>query len=1172
MVERTATGDGAVFARATAIVRPSRRAAARWLPLLAAFAAAVVVLAGVAVVDRAEQQQFQQGQREEVLYQVSAARAGLEKALHTRLSLVHSLAAQMVANPSLQPGDFELFARRMRSLQPDAGRLALARGTTITDVYPLERDEALVGVDLASLPEWRDAVLRALSTGQLVVGDPAYLATSGADVVAYLPIVLPNAEHGTTDPFWGLALLFMQIEPLLDEAGIADGAAGLRWALRGRDGIGAQGEVFFGDPGLFEASPVALDVALPGGAWRLAAVPIGGWSATAPSSWWIRGGGGLLAMLVGSLVYFLVRDPTRLREAVDRATAAVAASERRFRALIDNSSDLIVLLDRQGTNLFASPSAARLLGYRPGELLGRSAFEIVHGDDREATAAVFDALVERPGQSTAARYRLRTVDGSWRWMEAVATNLLDDPSVGAVVVNCRDVTEQVEAYEALEERVRERTRELAGLLDVSRAVASSLEFDAVVELILEQTRQVLDYTGVRLWLVEGDEIVLLAERGPQERPGAVGSRSPLASRFVVHEACRRRRALVVPSAAEDTPLARGLRAGMEAVGDRSLEYVQSFVIAPLVARDRVVGALTFGHAEPNRYTERHAELAMAFANQAAVAFENARLHDQAAQRLRDLEVLYQADERLHHSLNAEDVFAALVDVAHAIMGADKTALLVWDADGERLRTAAHRGWRTKVVEQVSFALGEGNVGRVAATGEPLVVEDLASHPNAHRVILEEEDVRSCIHVPVRLEGRVLGVFNVNYTTPRSFSAGDQRLVTALAQRAALAIGNAGLHEQSERRSREVEALHRADEVLHRSLRLSDVLQAFVDVAADILAADKTSILVWDERRERLVIGAMHGFGPEMARLSLEPGQGIAGVVASTRQPVVVEDAPADPRVVRTVVDREGVRSLMAIPILLGDEVFGVFGVNYCQSHRFTSEEQRTLLGLAQRTALAIENAHLYEQAQQAAALEERQRLARDLHDAVTQTLFSASLIAEALPKIWQRDPAAGAERTEELRQLTRGALAEMRMLLLELRPSALAEANLDQLLHQLGDAVAGRTRVPVAVSAEVHGKLPAEVQVAFFRVAQEALNNAAKHADASRVEVRVHSSGDCADLTIRDDGRGFDPSSVPGGHFGLGMMRERAEAIDARVEVTSAPGQGTTVALSWTNTESRREQ
>jgi signal transduction histidine kinase len=203
-----------------------------------------------------------------------------------------------------------------------------------------------------------------------------------------------------------------------------------------------------------------------------------------------------------------------------------------------------------------------------------------------------------------------------------------------------------------------------------------------------------------------------------------------------------------------------------------------------------------------------------------------------------------------------------------------------------------------------------------------------------------------------------------------------------------------------------------------------------------------------------------------------------------------------------------------------------------------------------------------------AAGEERQRLARDLHDAVSQTLFSVSIMAEVLPRIYERDQAEGRRRLEELRQLTRGALAEMRMLLLELRPAALADTSLPDLLRHLAEAVTARARIPVELSVETQADLPPEVRVALYRIAQEALNNVAKHAEATQAQMTLcdlqpEDGGATLELVVRDDGTGFDPSSVGAGRLGLGIMAERAAEIGARLHVESAPGEGTTVRASW---------
>jgi signal transduction histidine kinase len=217
--------------------------------------------------------------------------------------------------------------------------------------------------------------------------------------------------------------------------------------------------------------------------------------------------------------------------------------------------------------------------------------------------------------------------------------------------------------------------------------------------------------------------------------------------------------------------------------------------------------------------------------------------------------------------------------------------------------------------------------------------------------------------------------------------------------------------------------------------------------------------------------------------------------------------------------------------------------------------------VAERTA---ELNRLYEQAKETATLAERNRLARELHDSVTQTVFSAKLTAEVLPKLWERDPAVAKEKLEDLRRLTSGALAEMRSLLVELRPAALVEADLAELLSNLVAAAQTRTPAVIVVDAQKGSRLPPDAQEAFYRIAQEALNNALKHAQASAIRVALAREAGRVRLEVADDGIGFDPATASsGGHFGLGIMRERALAAGAELVLDAAPGRGARITLIW---------
>jgi PAS domain S-box-containing protein len=194
---------------------------------------------------------------------------------------------------------------------------------------------------------------------------------------------------------------------------------------------------------------------------------------------------------------------------------------------------------------------------------------------------------------------------------------------------------------------------------------------------------------------------------------------------------------------------------------------------------------------------------------------------------------------------------------------------------------------------------------------------------------------------------------------------------------------------------------------------------------------------------------------------------------------------------------------------------------------------------------------------------DRTRLARDLHDAVTQTLFSASLTAEVLPDLWEMDEDEAKRSTEELRQLTRGALAEMRTLLLELRPAALTQTRLSDLIKQLCDAFIGRSRLPITLTIEGERDLPPEVQVACYRIAQESLNNVFKYARATKVDVGLFLSKTGLRFEVCDNGIGFDITSSKPTSLGLRIMRERAEAIGADLHISSTPGSGTCLELIW---------
>ncbi len=254
------------------------------------------------------------------------------------------------------------------------------------------------------------------------------------------------------------------------------------------------------------------------------------------------------------------------------------------------------------------------------------------------------------------------------------------------------------------------------------------------------------------------------------------------------------------------------------------------------------------------------------------------------------------------------------------------------------------------------------------------------------------------------------------------------------------------------------------------------------------------------------------------------------------------------------------RSVLGARMQVADKVIGYLLVESVTAEFFSDSHADRLRAVADQAGAALSNAQLAGRVSELAAAEERQRLARDLHDAVNQTLWTAALTAESLLTQVDGDSQI-ATRVDRLRKLTRGALSEMRALLLELRPLELAGVDLGELIGHLVTALEGRRSLDVQVELDAL-KLEPEAHVALYRIAQEAISNVAQHAEAETLRVRLH-AGPPVELVVEDDGTGFDYDRLPAGHFGLRNMRDRAGAIGADFSMYSEPERGTTVRVVW---------
>lgn len=291
--------------------------------------------------------------------------------------------------------------------------------------------------------------------------------------------------------------------------------------------------------------------------------------------------------------------------------------------------------------------------------------------------------------------------------------------------------------------------------------------------------------------------------------------------------------------------------------------------------------------------------------------------------------------------------------------------------------------------------------------------------------------------------------------------------------------------------------------------------------------------------------------------------------------LTMDQTPSDLATFRQWFEDHNIHALVIAPMMIGQSFLGGLGLGGSEQLK---EEIIKSEDLIERMAFDLtsltQDAILLDKTLTLVASDERNRLARDLHDSVTQMLFTATLLTDVLPQVWRKDPEQGFQMLDKLRRLNRGALAEMRTLLIELRPAALHNIPLSELLSQLTEAITSRSGVPFELSIEKIPLLPDDVQEAFYRIAQEALNNVIKHAQAIRVMVSLSRSQLSLDdhgkptlqvsLEVQDDGVGFSTGIDKPGHLGITIMRERAATISADLAIDSHPGHGTLVSLVWT--------
>ncbi len=722
----------------------------------------------------------------------------------------------------------------------------------------------------------------------------------------------------------------------------------------------------------------------------------------------------------------------------------------------------------------------------------------------------------------------------------------------------------------------------------------SSELNEVLQAFLDQLRGIVDCDACAFLLLEGDVLHVAAGHGFSSP--ALGDRFDLGQQPGLRQLLADGLAVVLSDIGPDSPFAMwagsgGMRAG---------------VAAPMIHVERAVGLILLLKHEPDYYSHKDGQWAMALAHQAAMALENARLHAESRRRARQLEAVSQVSHRVASILEVDALIVQVVHLIRETFGHYQAHIFLVDGRAQEIVLRECSGPADEALKRRGLRLKigvEGITGWVAASGEALICNDVSQEPRYHPDELLP-GTRSELAVPLRLGDVVVGVLDVQSEHLEAFHEDDCRAFQILADQVAIAVENANLFEQTGRQYEAMRVLHNISLEIASRLDTDEVLAEILKQAVRFLRAKGSSLALLDPATQLVRLVAIHNLPPEYQGVTLQLGEGAAGYSIATGSPLIVNDyqqwAARSPIFQNSPFD-----AIVSVPLRWEAQVFGSLNVIDIGKRRPFHEEDAQLLSLfGDLVSIALKNAELYGQVKQAGEVleqtvesrtrelttakaeiaqkadelsrllaltvrvqeEERTRIALDLHDGsnqlITGTLFELQAAQESLRA--SRAEAA-VQKLEIAKGLLRSIEAENRRIISGLRPPILdAQGLIPALKWHAGHF---RETYGLACAVRITGKpsrLPPETEVAIFRIVQEAMNNVGAHAKARNVNVIVEGGPRQLRVVVEDDGVGFDYQGAlgaPRGHMGLVGMRERARGIGGHLDVRSTVGRGTKVRL-----------
>ncbi len=537
--------------------------------------------------------------------------------------------------------------------------------------------------------------------------------------------------------------------------------------------------------------------------------------------------------------------------------------------------------------------------------------------------------------------------------------------------------------------------------------------------------------------------------------------------------------------------------------------------------------------------------------------------------------LHRASLELVKDVSLEHLLEQIVKVAREQVGARYAALGVLDETGNLVRFIP-LGLSEEEIRRIGHPpVGRGLLGELMHAEQPVRIPVIEAHPKSAGFPLHHPHMTSFLGAPIRAGDRQLGqLYLADKIGAPEFTADDEMILQMLAAYAATAIQNARLVERMKerdaaltRRSEDLALLNEVASALTSSLELDEILNKTLSIVMGYMKVEAGEIFLLEDDRETLRMVLHRGQAAEAfwAHSRFKIGEGLIGQAAQNGHPIVSSDLEKETSFLRQAVVEAGFRQLVCLPLKSGEILLGVMSVATRHQEQLDERSIQLLTAVANWAGLAIENARLHQSARRLAVLEERERIGMDLHDGIIQSIYGVGLSLENALHTLDEDAALARVRIKEALNGLNQVIRDIRTYILDLRPRQMGDEGLMNGLKRL----ITEYRANTFSEASLRGPqkeledLPQAQALALFHICQEALANAAKHANAKRTDVTLWVTSDRVWMEIKDNGRGFDLSkmSMTIGH-GLSNMQTRARSVGGEVDIASIIGEGTTI-LAW---------